>query len=222
MKTLAIAVCSALFSAGISNYASAVNVCGITDALDFAGIDPLPFGGEYLGAGPSGGTIIGADVEIKFTTSGTFDAANLSMGYEICDAEDCVGVAWSGPSLGWSGQGTFTASFHTNNLNGLIFTDSTPFSTTLLEFGNLCPGCGPFTGTFNILKISIQYGPCPTGDINHDLSVNIDDLTAVILNWGACHKGEDCPADLNLDGQVNIDDLTTIILNWHDYCANCK
>jgi hypothetical protein len=41
--------------------------------------------------------------------------------------------------------------------------------------------------------------------------VNVDDLIAVILNWGPCAA---CPADINQDGQVNVDDLITVILGW--------
>ncbi|HWB21097.1 MAG TPA: dockerin type I domain-containing protein [Phycisphaerales bacterium] len=51
------------------------------------------------------------------------------------------------------------------------------------------------------------------GDVNGDGSVNINDLTSIILQWGQC-SSSDCGADLTGDGQVNIDDLTAVILNW--------
>ncbi|HWB21031.1 MAG TPA: hypothetical protein VG711_12070 [Phycisphaerales bacterium] len=57
--------------------------------------------------------------------------------------------------------------------------------------------------------------PC-AADLNDDGSVDIDDLTAVILAWGSCS----CPADFVCgDGQVNIDELTAIILNWGRGCS---
>ncbi|HWB21143.1 MAG TPA: PQQ-dependent sugar dehydrogenase [Phycisphaerales bacterium] len=56
---------------------------------------------------------------------------------------------------------------------------------------------------------------CP-GDVNHSGAVNIDDLTAIILNWGA--TGPNIPADVTNDGVVNIDDLTSVILHW----GNCS
>jgi hypothetical protein len=41
--------------------------------------------------------------------------------------------------------------------------------------------------------------------------VNIDDLLAVINNWGG---GAGNPADVNGDGSVNIDDLLLVINSW--------
>ena len=52
--------------------------------------------------------------------------------------------------------------------------------------------------------------PC-RADVNGDGSVNVEDLTDVILNWGKCPG---CPADVNGDGIVNVQDLTEVILNW--------
>ncbi|HWB19137.1 MAG TPA: dockerin type I domain-containing protein, partial [Phycisphaerales bacterium] len=48
-------------------------------------------------------------------------------------------------------------------------------------------------------------------DLNQDGQINIDDLTAIILQWGSSCP---CSADINHDGQVNIDDLTAVILAW--------
>ena len=42
--------------------------------------------------------------------------------------------------------------------------------------------------------------------------VNIDDLLAVINNWGATGGGN--PADVNQDNVVNIDDLLAVIGAW--------
>ncbi|HWB19781.1 MAG TPA: hypothetical protein VG711_05735 [Phycisphaerales bacterium] len=54
--------------------------------------------------------------------------------------------------------------------------------------------------------------PCPA-DLDCSGSVNIDDLTAVILGWGSCNPSP-CAGDTNGDNQVNIDDLTSVILSW--------
>jgi hypothetical protein len=54
--------------------------------------------------------------------------------------------------------------------------------------------------------------PCPA-DTNADLSINVDDLLAVINNWGATGG----PADVappGGDGIVNVDDLLAIINAW--------
>jgi hypothetical protein len=53
------------------------------------------------------------------------------------------------------------------------------------------------------------------GDVNGDGSVDVDDLIAVILAWGACPAPpQACPADVNLDGTVDVDDLIIVVLNW--------
>src|SRR5262245_39159330 len=54
--------------------------------------------------------------------------------------------------------------------------------------------------------------PCPS-DTNCSGTVDIDDLTSVILTWGACSSNP-CAGDVNADNQVNIDDLTAVILTW--------
>jgi hypothetical protein len=51
--------------------------------------------------------------------------------------------------------------------------------------------------------------PCPP-DITGDLIVNVDDLLAVIGDWGAPGG----PADVTADGIVNVDDLLVVIGAW--------
>jgi len=69
-----------------------------------------------------------------------------------------------------------------------------------------------------------DYGPC-LGDINNDNLVNVDDLLAVVNNWGACPtpipgQGEcyQCLADIVPfqcgSGTVNVDDLLAVINDW--------
>jgi predicted outer membrane repeat protein len=48
-----------------------------------------------------------------------------------------------------------------------------------------------------------------------DGQVNVDDLIAVIGNWGPCGSSE-CHADITNDGAINIDDLLFVILHWGD------
>jgi hypothetical protein len=61
---------------------------------------------------------------------------------------------------------------------------------------------------------TLEFNPPRTGDTNCDGAVDVDDLIAVILNWGPCQPGVPCPADVNHDGAVDSDDLVTVILNW--------
>jgi hypothetical protein len=53
-------------------------------------------------------------------------------------------------------------------------------------------------------------------DLTADGQVDVNDLLAVILNWGPCAQCTPlaCPADVNLDCAVGVDDLLAVIVNW--------
>ena len=57
------------------------------------------------------------------------------------------------------------------------------------------------------------------GDITGDGEVDVDDLLAVITNWGPCPAPPAaCPADIAPagapNGVVNVDDLLMVVTNW--------
>jgi len=67
--------------------------------------------------------------------------------------------------------------------------------------------------------ISVEFtqvtsGGCP-GDANNDGSVNFDDLTAVLSNWG--NPGAD--GDASGDCVVDFIDLTSVLANWNTVCG---
>lgn len=200
----------------------AVNICGTVDPMDFSGVEALPFGGEFIGVGPTGTTIINTEVEIQFTTAGSFDAADIAAGLTLVHVNGGVATGFTGAQFGWSGQGTFRASYQTDALNGTIVTDQ-PHSGFLLGMANLNPGAGPAQGTFDTLVFKITYAPCPLGDATMDADVDIDDLLAVVNAWGACPPlPKECRADFDHTGTVDIDDLLTVINHWGPWCGNCK
>lgn len=50
-----------------------------------------------------------------------------------------------------------------------------------------------------------------------DGEINVDDLLAVINNWGACSPPDrptTCPSDITNDGVVNVDDLLFVLSHW--------
>ena len=51
-----------------------------------------------------------------------------------------------------------------------------------------------------------------SSDINGDGVVDVQDLTAVILNWVGSSA-----ADVNNDGTVDVQDLTAVVLAWGPY-----
>ena len=66
---------------------------------------------------------------------------------------------------------------------------------------------------------AIPINNCPA-DINGDHSVSVNDLLAVITNWGSCALPcpPRCAADLSPattgDCAVNVNDLLLVITNW--------
>ena len=68
-------------------------------------------------------------------------------------------------------------------------------------------------GTVGNGFVAVMLAPVEvvTGDTNCDQTVDVDDLLAVINNWGEC---DDCVGDLNLDNSVDSLDLVIVVTNW--------
>ena len=80
--------------------------------------------------------------------------------------------------------------------------------------GNDLQGVAFGSGGQALLRIDLKQGSVCVGDIapkGGDGMVNVDDLLAVIGNWGPCSG---CAADTNGDDVVNVDDLLTVIGTW--------
>jgi hypothetical protein len=66
--------------------------------------------------------------------------------------------------------------------------------------------------------MKVLPGPPCLPDINGSGTVDVDDLLAVIANWGSCPLlpslciGDIAP--LPVDGEINVDDLLAVISNW--------
>lgn len=74
------------------------------------------------------------------------------------------------------------------------------------------------TGTLadaNHNGIPDAYEPTCDADITGSGNVNVDDLLAVINQWGPCPASPaPCGADTNFNGVVNVDDLLAVINAW--------
>jgi hypothetical protein len=69
-------------------------------------------------------------------------------------------------------------------------------------------------GTALVLFLAPQAlagAACPA-DCDGNGVVDVDDLTAVILDWGTDGSGNG--ADIDGSGLVDVDDLTEVILGW--------
>jgi hypothetical protein len=66
-----------------------------------------------------------------------------------------------------------------------------------------------------LLSVTVGRGKACAGDVTGDALVNVDDLIAIILGWGACpFPPASCAADIDDDGFVDVDDLIAVILGW--------
>ena len=72
---------------------------------------------------------------------------------------------------------------------------------------------GDYSGDWELCDIYICRDACE-GDVESDDVVGVEDLLAVIADWG-CSKA--CEADLTGDGLVTVEDLLVVIANW----GNC-
>ena len=68
------------------------------------------------------------------------------------------------------------------------------------------------TDTVAFFMHELRHEP---GDVNSDGSINVQDLLAVVNNWGPCAQAPNfCPAEATGDGTVNVHDLLAVINHW--------
>ena len=60
--------------------------------------------------------------------------------------------------------------------------------------------------------VNANGGECP-GDMDADGEVSVDDLVAVIVEWGCTAPGP-CAADVNADTRVTVEDLIMVLVSW--------
>lgn len=196
------------------------------DVLDLVLLDPdgQPFGNQQYGDDIA---IHGDTVACVWSRGLTFiDVSNPADMAVICDA-DFGGVV--------APQGSATVEFSTDGKSAampviypdnLVYTfdvatgdriadpfvvDAQPNYLTISgnAVATLCAG----SETSNIWLIDGLLGI--HGDVNDDGLVDIDDLFAVLADWGPCPSPPaECPADINGDTVVDIDDVFEVLANW--------
>ena len=68
----------------------------------------------------------------------------------------------------------------------------------------------------------VTGSPCvPPADATGDGVVGVDDLLAVILEWGCVTPPGACAADLTADGVVDADDLALVLADWGAGAGAC-
>lgn len=75
-------------------------------------------------------------------------------------------------------------------------------------------------GVILFLLLSLMHGMAlGLGDVNGDCSVDLQDIVAVITEWGPCPSlPAVCAADLNHDMLVNLIDITLVLGAWGSAC----
>jgi hypothetical protein len=139
--------------------------------LDLPSI-PLGTFGQVFTAdhlGPAHGVVTGASVHLEFHTAtsfGNFDAANFFLELEAPVGPGIPSYPeWelTGPGLGWSGNGVFTADLQTSALNGLILDGQGKPGSFSLWFIRIINGAGslPIGGQLVDSYFEIQIEPVP-------------------------------------------------------------
>jgi ligand-binding sensor domain-containing protein len=194
------------------------------DGAQFTAFDPtnsgLPSGWTNdVKVAPNGDVWVAtADGVARFngTNWSTFTESNsgIPAGYCTSLAIRANGEVWVGgfntqSSANYGGVASFDGTTWTPYLFGTSPISHQQVSCLELDTdGNLWIGHAAGEGV-NL----VRFITCP-GDIDHDGTVNIDDVLAVINAWGACTAPNNCPADIVKNGQVNIDDLLAVINAW--------
>ncbi len=167
---------------------------------------------------PDEGWITGVTMNLTFEATGTFDAGVLEL--DVSPPVEPNFPEWVvvGSDLGWSGQGTFTASVSTTSLNGHMVMSPLGGSFWNLDIHPLFSVGGGVWGNFTNSEIIVEYSLTPPsadpeltrGDSNDDGMVNIADAVFLLSSLFPTGAGVDLPcedaADANDDGTLNIAD----------------
>lgn len=169
-----------------------------TVQLGFFGPGQVPNGG-------AGHFITGTRLYITFTTAAGFDAAELYVQLVAPAGNSFIFV--SGESLGWSGQGTFSAELIFDDLNGEINNGIWTF-----DIGGT-GALNAYSGTFsNDTRWEVDLSEFAPGDLDGNGIIDGADLGLLLAAWGT----GDVAADLDDSGVVDGADLGALLALWFE------
>ena len=133
---------------------------------------------------------------------------------------DTVHWDWNGGThnvesgVGGTHDGNFRSGDPTNDVN---FTFDVTFDQAFLDdnpmSGNAYPYyCKPHVNFGMIGSVTVEVADMCPADVNDDMTVNIDDLFAVLSHWGEMGGAY----DINVDGTVDIEDVFAVLGAWGD------
>ncbi|HYE63005.1 MAG TPA: hypothetical protein VD997_13495 [Phycisphaerales bacterium] len=193
---LALAALAAPATAGVTTY-----------TVDFFPEEPGTYLQQLRFMGPTEGTIVAARLHIEFTTSNGFQAENFYWELFAPVDNDAFGY-WgvTGADLNWLGEGTFTATISTTDLNGPL--GQRLWAWHLWSLNDPPEVSGSWSMTSRV-EIDIETGSnCGTSDFNGDGDFGTDqDIEAFFACLGGsccetCYAGG---ADFNGDGDTGTD-----------------
>lgn len=82
----------------------------------------------------------------------------------------------------------------------------------------LSGGAYTLRGGFWLAGASSPCGPCP-GDIDHDCTVSLSDLTILLAHFGQGSGATPDDGDLNGDQSVDLSDLTLLLSSFGSTCS---
>ncbi|MFK7960824.1 MAG: hypothetical protein AB8G96_09895 [Phycisphaerales bacterium] len=165
---------------------------------------PMPF--LFEAAGPAGyrsGVVTGSLVNL--TTGVSVAIQEIQLDRDLLGGDDLL-LDTDGP-IGFSAGDQFSFTMTAGKFANL---EGEPFL-----FSFLAPGPHVYVGDPNNSNdeifgtVTINVGSCP-GDIDGNNAVGLEDVLAILADWGATGG----PADLNLDGQVGLADLLVVLGSW--------
>lgn len=197
-----------------------------TYSVDFFPDEPQTFGLYQLLFVPTfaepnleGATITGSTVHLAFTTGslddGTpFDAAGLTFVMTAAVNGPGDGFIYiTGADLGWSGNGTFTATVPTSAFNGTIVPGRWSFdlSGPLDDVGELHPFAGSFSADS---RVELTYTPVCRADFNGDGNRSVQD----IFDFLTAYFANDAAADIDNSGDVSVQDIFDFLALYFAGC----
>ncbi len=211
---------------------------GILMNADGTSITDTTVGSSFLGVRKADGTIVVIARQfdpVPGIAGATF--AGLSGSSSVCISDSGVVVFSNSFNLGTSNNVAICAWDAASGLRVIAKSGDTNFTGTACNQLTLIGGTG-VTGNginsginaigqlvlkagdsvnsiYTIAKINLAPVIACAADINHDGSVDGNDLGTLLTGWGGCQGGQTtCPADLNIDGVVDGQDLSRLIGAW--------
>ncbi|QDU66078.1 hypothetical protein [Engelhardtia mirabilis] len=155
-------------AAAVALLPAVADAAGKELVFDLSPFTPFAVAGEVWVVSSEVGEIVDARIDATLVVHET-GPWSMGLTFDLPTGLD----GFSSDLEGWSGPGTFTKSFHTSALNGLVTPPpGTPLWSWFLHWTGGSPfslpgggdGYGPLDGEFTDLRLTLFFADCPFGD----------------------------------------------------------